>query len=271
MFLRAGHRQRILESHPPQQRTLDPRRVLRDTGERDAVPDHILVARDRAARRDHLGERGDRLHGVSDAAPDDLVGEHRSRRLADRTALTVVGDVGHLLSVVGQRDPQRHLVAAGGIHLKRLALIRLAQPSMVGMLVVIEDHFLIQLVQSHGHSLPKNSAAWRTPATRRSTSSSVLYTANDARAVAAIPNRRCSGHAQWWPTRTATPSSSRTWPTSCAWTPSRTNDTGDPRPTRAVGPTIRTPGTFASPSSAAATSAASCASTASMPISDRYR
>jgi len=26
-----------------------------------------------------------------------------------------------------------------------------------------------------------------------------LYTANDARAVAAMPNLRCSGHAQWWP------------------------------------------------------------------------
>ena len=37
---------RVLPRHPAQQRALDPRRVLRDTGERDAVLQHVLVGLD---------------------------------------------------------------------------------------------------------------------------------------------------------------------------------------------------------------------------------
>ncbi len=44
------------------------------------------------------------------------------------------------------------------------------------------------------------------------TSSDVVYTEAEARAVAAIPNRRCRGCAQWCPTRTAMPAASSTWP-----------------------------------------------------------
>ena len=57
----------------------------------------------------------------------------------------------------------------------------LTQPAMVRVLVVIEDHFLVDLFEPH--QSPKNSSARRTPATRRSTSSTVLYTAKEARAV----------------------------------------------------------------------------------------
>src|SRR3954464_683059 len=92
--LLTGLRKRVLESHPSQQRAFHPRRVLRDTGECDAVSDYILVALDRAARGHHLGERRDGLERVSDALADHLVGQHRSRRLADRTALSVIGNVG---------------------------------------------------------------------------------------------------------------------------------------------------------------------------------
>ncbi|SLF19755.1 Uncharacterised protein [Mycobacteroides abscessus subsp. massiliense] len=70
---------------------------------------------------------------------------------------------------------------------------RLTQPPMMRMLVVIQDDFLVHLLQTH---YEKNSCARRTPAISRSTSSRVLYTAKDARALAAMPNRRCSGHAQ---------------------------------------------------------------------------
>ena len=47
--------------------------------------------------------------------------------------------------------------------------------------------------------------------------------------------RRCSGQAQWWPTRTATPLSSRTWPTSWACTPSTTKATAPPALAQVVG------------------------------------
>src|SRR5882757_4822343 len=195
--LLTGLRHCVFEGHPAQQRTFDPRRVLGHPREGDAVAEYILVALNLAAGRNHLVECRDGLQRIADAPADDQVREHRRRSLADRATLPVVGDVGHRVAVVGQRDAQRHLVPACRIHLERLRVIRLPQPAAVRVFVVIEDHFLIDLLQPHCQSLPKNSTACRTPATRRSTSSSVLYTANDARAVAAMPNRRCSGHAQW--------------------------------------------------------------------------
>src|SRR5690606_6337734 len=99
------------------------------------------------------------------------------------------------------RDPQPHLVTAGRVHVEDLGGKWLPEATMVRVLVMVQDHFLVHLLHPHQRS-PKKSTARRTPATNRSTSSRVLYTANDARAVAAMPNLRCSGHAQWCPTRT---------------------------------------------------------------------
>src|ERR1700682_2458569 len=193
----AGLSQSVFECHPAQQRAFHAGRVLGDTRECDAVSQYIFVTLNGSARRNHLGERRHRRQGVPDALADHLIGQHRRRGLADRTALPVIGNVGDPLTVVAQSHPEPDLVAARRVHLKGLGTVRLPQPAVMRALVVIEDHFLIELLQPHCQPLPKNSTACRTPATSRSTSSSVLYTANDARAVAAMPNRRCSGHAQW--------------------------------------------------------------------------
>ena len=207
--------QRVLERHPAQQSALHPRRVPGDAGERDPVAEHVLVRLDLAAALRHLLERVQHREAVLDGLADDEVGEHRRRRLADRAAERLVGDVGDGAAL--QPHPQRDLVAAGRVDLVRLGVERLAQPRAVRGAVVIQDDLLVQLFELHLSITPKNSRAARTASTSASTSSGVVYTWNDARTVAAMPNRRCSGHAQWCPTRTATPRSSSTCPTSWAW------------------------------------------------------
>ena len=54
----------------------------------------------------------------------------------------------------------------------------------------------------------------RSPAARASTSSCVLYKANEARTVPLMPSRSISGWAQWCPVRTAMPSRSSSVPMS---------------------------------------------------------
>src|ERR1700755_1114165 len=54
--LLTGLRQRVFESHPTQQRALDARRVLGHPGEGNAVAEHILVAHNASAGRNHLVE-----------------------------------------------------------------------------------------------------------------------------------------------------------------------------------------------------------------------
>ena len=90
-----------------------------------------------------------------------------------------------------------------------------------------------------------------------------------ARVEAVTPRRRCSGCAQWWPTRTAMPRSSRNWPTSCACTPSTTKLASPMRGSPAAGPRRRTPSTAAIPAARRVPSSASYAATRSMPIASR--
>ena len=78
-----------------------------------------------------------------------MIGEHRRRSLADRAPLPVIGDVRNLLTVTGQRHPQRHLVTARGVDVVHLGVERVAQTAVVRVFVVIEDHFLVHLLQSH--------------------------------------------------------------------------------------------------------------------------
>src|SRR4051794_401533 len=260
----------VLERHPAQQRTLHPCRVAGNPGERHAVAEHVFVRLDLSAALRHLLERREHLQRVGHRPTDVQVRQHRRRRLADRAAQRLVGDLAHGDGVAGavERHAQRDLVAARGVDLDRLGVERLAQTGAVRRPVVIQDDLLVHLLQLH-QLTPKKSRAACTPSTSAATSSGVLYTAKVARTVAATPNRRCSGHAQWCPTRTATPRSSSTCPTSWACTPSTTNDTAPPRSARSRGPMIRTPGTCASPSRAAPVSASSWANTASMPSPSR--
>ena len=70
----------------------------------------------------------------------------------------------------------------------------------VRMLGVLEDELLVQLLHRVAHAAspsPKNGRTVASAAPNASTSSTVVYTDADARVVAAMPNRRCSGWAQW--------------------------------------------------------------------------
>ncbi|CPU64268.1 Uncharacterised protein [Mycobacteroides abscessus] len=141
--------------------------------------------------------------GLRGGAPRHEVGEHGQGRLRDAAALPLPA---HAVDrVAGELDAQRHLVAARGVHLVRLAAGRavghLDQAPAVRGLRVVEDDLLVHLLdRAHrvlSQSTEKNA---RTPANASrnvSTSSRVVYTDADARAVAAIPKRRCRGWAQW--------------------------------------------------------------------------
>src|ERR1051326_6154983 len=76
----------------------------------------------------------------------------------------------------------------------------------------------------------KKSRAFNSACASTSTSSRVLYMANEARQVAVTPNRANSGMTQWVPARTATPARSITVATSCGWAPFISNDTIGPLP-----------------------------------------
>ena len=72
-----------------------------------------------------------------------------------------------------------------------------------GLPAVVEDDLLIQVAQV-GHQ-PKISWTRRIPRTSASISSRVLYSANEALAVAGTPKRSMTGCAQWWPARIGDP------------------------------------------------------------------
>ena len=136
---------------------------------------------------------------------------------------------------------QRHLVAAGRVDVVHLRGVRLAQPGVVRPLGVLEDDLLVEV---HQTATPKTAGTRSSAASSAATSSSVLYAAKLARVVAVARNRRCSGQAQWCPTRTAMPASSRTCPTSWAWTPSTTKETAPPRSSAADRPEHADPRTL---------------------------
>ena len=110
--------------------------------------------------------------------------------------MAVVRDIGDLLPVIGELYAQSDLVAARRIDVMDLGTERVTKTASLRMFVVIEDHFLVHLLHPHQAPTPKNSLARTIALASASTSSRVLYAANDARAVAATPNLLCSGQAQ---------------------------------------------------------------------------
>src|SRR5208283_323698 len=136
-------------------------------------------------------------------------------------------------------DINRTTVTAQRVISLGLPIGRLQPAKIARRFVVFQDHFLIELAQIVHYA--NTSRADLIPSTSASTSSFVLYTANDARAVAGIPNRSITGCAQWCPVRIAMPSRSRIVPRSCGCTPSSTNESA---PARSLAVPINcTPGT----------------------------
>src|SRR5699024_3358185 len=198
--------------------------------------------------------------------------EHRGGRLGDGAAHPLPADLLDHRRRAGdvQVHPQPDLVPAGGVDLEGLPRIPDDQPVPVPFRGVVQDHLLVELghrVVHHG--LPKNSWTRARWSAKWSISSMVVCTPTDARAEDCAPRRRCSGCAQWCPTRIAIPASSSSWPTSCGCTPSTTNATTPIRSCGVLGPRMCTPSVVRTRSSRYAVSSASWAASADMPSSAR--
>src|SRR5699024_452536 len=183
----------------------------------------------------------------------------------------VVGDVLDPCGAVGgQLQAQGDLIPAGGVDVMDLGAERLAQPRVQGSLVVLDDELGVQGGERTAHVRdPKNSTVWATPATKASTSAAVVCTEKLARVVPCRSKRRCSGQAQWWPTRTWRPRESSPWPTSCGCRPGMSKETAPVRCGEAAGPMTRAPSMPARPRSACWVRACSWAAMRSMPRESR--
>src|SRR4051812_7643200 len=131
------------------------------------------------------------LEQLLDRHPDQFVGGHRGRRLGDRAAVAGEGDVGDL-AVLADPDLDLELVAAQRVRVEelhvRVVQLGLGWAPIVRALVVLEDVLAIQIVHQ-----AKISWTVPSPSMRRSTSSRVAWTANEARVEAGMPSRRISG------------------------------------------------------------------------------
>ena len=99
-----------------------------------------------------------------------------------------------------QVHAQAYLVPAGGIDLEGLPLAVDLETFAVRGLGVLEDELLVQLLHGGTHCWPPRPKKGRTvarAAPKAATSSSVVYTDAEARALEGTPSRRCSGWAQW--------------------------------------------------------------------------
>jgi len=116
----------------------------------------------------------------------------RRRRLGDRATGPLEADVAD--SIAAQLEPDRELVTAERVSPLGVA-IGIVHPMKVARRpIVLQDHILIERAELHH---PPNTCFTRwIPRTKASTSSRVLYTANEARAVAATPKCAITGCAQ---------------------------------------------------------------------------
>src|SRR5262249_45891570 len=127
---------------PREARTLDAHRKLTDAGEDRQLP-HV-VNRSVRRRRNHLAEALEQLLDLAERLPLPALGHDRSRRLRDGAARPLEARVLDAAIPNAQIDSQpvaaERVVALG-------LLSSLDRMKIAGAPVVIEDHFLIQLLQ----------------------------------------------------------------------------------------------------------------------------
>src|SRR3712207_1277932 len=143
----------VLEGGPAEQGALDPGGELRDAGEGDTVLEAVLV-RLQGALALHQGEELlVQVEAVVDGLADDQVAHHGGGGLRDGAADTLVGDVPDGAAV--EVHAEGHLVAAGGVDVVHLRLVRVPETAVVLGAVVVQDDLLVQLVDLH-RVPPKN-------------------------------------------------------------------------------------------------------------------
>src|SRR2546422_2085280 len=147
--LAVASRQRLLEHVPGQHGALHPDRVLHHSLESDQLAEFVLVGLSGAGH--HPPEVADQPLRLLDRLAVHRLGHHRGRALGDRASLPKERDPGYLAVLLVDED--RDLVAAewvvpgaGELRPRELALVP-------GVLVVVEDGFLVDLVQRHATSL----------------------------------------------------------------------------------------------------------------------
>src|SRR5918993_5678278 len=182
--------QSSLQRMPAQAGTLHPNWKLAHPGQHRQLA-HVLdrlIGRGRHHRVEALKERVRSLHGLS----LDRVGHQRRGRLGDRAAGSLERHV--FDRVAGHLDVERQAITTERVVSLGVVTGRLDRAKVPRPLVVVEDHFLVKLVEA-GHQ-PNTSITLRRAAPSASSSSRVLYIASDARAVAGMPSRSITGCAQ---------------------------------------------------------------------------
>src|SRR5690606_13681436 len=140
-----------------------------------------LLARLGLARQ-HVVHALEELEAVLYGRAFDALRHQRRRRDRDRAARALEADVGDLAVV--ETHIQREPIAAKRVYGVDDAVRARQLAEIARLAVVVEDDLAVELVEL-AHA--KISWARFKPAIRRSTSDSSLYSANDARAVAATP------------------------------------------------------------------------------------
>ena len=137
----------VAQRGPAEQRALDAGGELGDPRERDGVLEDLLVGLDAALALHHLQEPVVQVQRPAGRATDQQIGHHRRRRLRDRTALRVVGDVADRGAV--EVDAQGELVPARRVDVMDLHLVGLTQPRVMLLTIVNQDDRLVHLVDVH--------------------------------------------------------------------------------------------------------------------------
>src|SRR5690606_32162212 len=125
------------------------------------------------------------LHRLVDRAALDRLAHHRRRCDADRTALAAVADV--LQPAALELQLHFEIVAALRVVAARMVRGRRERAEVARRALVLDDELAVQIVARVGRAHRSLRSAVSTPSTSSRTSSSVLYSANEARVVGPTP------------------------------------------------------------------------------------
>src|SRR5205823_3358828 len=141
--------ERVLQDVPREHGALDPDRVLHDTLQGHEVAERRFVGLGLAGH--HLAELGRQPEGLADRLALNGFGHHRGRGLGDGAPGALERDALHATSVHVREDRDlvsAHRVVRGAPKLRTRQLVLVPR-----ILVVVEDDFLVDVVERHGPSV----------------------------------------------------------------------------------------------------------------------